>query len=160
MDAKLGPKGATAATTAPKGLSRMSPKCSKKPPWVEKCRSRPANRYCPSLRKKTNPDLSSAGHLPPLPDSPISLEVSKMVHLQQIYIKIKYLGCLQADLMGGSPGEQMPPQEVSQDSSFLNPRTVPRYHLVRSVVRIYGMGAWRGSENLCENLCYGGLEGR
>ena len=105
LDAKLGPKGATAAATAPKGFSRMSPKCSKKPPWVEKCRSRPANRYCPSLRKKTNPNLSSAGHLPPLPDSPISLEVSKMVHLQQIYIKIQYLGCLQADLMGGGAGE-------------------------------------------------------
>ena len=47
-----------------------------------------------------------------------------MVDLQQIYIKIQYLGRLQTDLLG-VPGERMPPQELSQDSFFLNPRTVP-----------------------------------
>ena len=143
LDAKLGPKGATAATTAPKGLSRMSPKCSKKPPWVEKCRSRPANRYCPSLRKKTNPDLSSAGHLPPLPDSPISLEVSKMVHLQQIYIKIQYLGCLQADLMGG-PGGADAPSGIKSGLVFSQPQDGTQVS---------------SSEISGENLWHGGLEG-
>ena len=84
-----------------------------------------------------------------------------MVDLQQIYIKVQYLGRPQADLLG-VPGERMPPSGIKSGFVSSQPQDGTRagYHLVRSVMRIYGMGAWRGSENLCENLCYGGLKGR
>ena len=143
LDAKLGPKGATATTTAPKGLSRMSPKCSKKPPWVEKCRSRPANRYCPSLRKKTNSNLSSAGHLPPPTDSRYSWMFQRWSVCSMLTQQIQYLGCLQADSMGEPWGADAP-SGIKSGLVFPQPQDGTQVS---------------SSEISGENLWHGGLEG-